>query len=88
MGCKVKNIEKINRKYVVTLDSDVHLDRSKRYLDNNMFISDFGLSSNRFAITKLGSTNNPSVVFSLKYNNGCDPETGLNSLINELKKYM
>lgn len=88
MRCKIKDIEKRDNRFVVTLDSDTRLNKSKCYLDNDMFISEDRLNSNRYIIKKLSKTNNANVVFSLRYIGNSNSSEGLNLLKEELAKYM
>ncbi len=88
MRCKVKEVKKIDNKLVVTLDSDTYLNKSKCYLDSDMYISEDRLNSNKYIIKKLSKTNNANVVFSLRYVGDSNSSSSLNILKNELKKYM
>lgn len=86
MGCKIKSFKREGSKYIVTLHSGAIINRYDRYLGNGLYISEH--MSNSFVVRKLSKTNNANVIFSLKYKEGCDPETGLKSLISELKRFM
>lgn len=83
----IRNMESVNKKFIVTLDSG-DLDKSKRYIGGNMFMSQDRSSSNKFIVKKLSSTNNANVVFSLRYKGNSDTDSGLLKLRDELKKYL
>lgn len=79
------NIFNINKNFYIEFNNQIEKD-IKFNIDNDTYMISPLESKNIYSIRKLGKTNNPTVIFSLKLKNKIQDKEDLNSFLNCIKK--